>query len=79
MNTHKDKGVIKVKLSDYKRGLTKWGADKTLKVSFQKFEHNYACFQGDGTEAKIMGWGITKEKAIQNLIDRLVEYEGLSF
>ena len=69
----------KIKLSEYKRGLTKWGMDKILEVSFQKFSTKYACFQGDGSEAKMMGWGETKKLATQNLIDNLVKYENLSF
>lgn len=71
--------LTKLRVSDYKRGITKWGADTIIEVSFQKFPNSYACFQGDGSVSKIMGWGETKKLASQNLIDNLVKYGGLSF
>ena len=58
---------------NFRPSITKWGANRPMTVSFQRFTNQYCCFQGDGSIEGTIGWGKTKEKAISNLLDRLVE------
>ena len=57
------------------KSLTKWGAPQSLIVSFQKLGNSYCCFQGDGSETNIIGWGNTEKKAAGNLVSRKYYFE----
>ena len=77
------RGKIKVKVirvSDFLRGRTKWGADPKIKVSFQNVgDRMMVCFQGDGYRTKTIGWGKNKKEAIKNLLERMRYYDKVSF
>ena len=66
--THKS---VKIRVSDYIGGKTKWGKEQFLEVSFQKLKDRYCCFQGNGKTEGIIGWGNTKKEAIKNLLDNI--------
>ena len=54
----------------YRKGATKWGDTRPLLVSFQKLS-NYCAFLGDGLTEGVLGWGITKMQAAENLLKNL--------
>ena len=62
----------KIKLYNlYRKGPTKWGNKKPMSVSFQKLGDKFCCFQGDGSEENVIGWGETKKEAAENLIKNM--------
>ena len=66
---------MKLRVSDYLKGRTKWGADPSMEVSFQTFKDEIACYQGDGSVPMTMGWGKDEQSSIINLLKRMIEYD----
>jgi len=71
--------TIKIKVSDYLRGRTKWGADPTMVVSFQNLKDGVACFEGYDSVGGVSSRGDNKKMAIENLLHKMRKYDNVKF